>query len=159
MAEARRKKRSSPDKADVKLYERLARLLSHIKDLWNGHQSLLRVNTNSFIVRGALLRDIHHTHNLFAFSVDLLLVVAEQAGERIPSRGGYWQCFRECKRLNAIAFSTASYRVSQQYTNEHLVPFAYRSIVLVLHVYDLRLVLCSVHHLVARLSTHLYRKL
>lgn len=42
MAEARRKKRSSPDKADVKLYERLARLLSHIKDLWNGHQSLLR---------------------------------------------------------------------------------------------------------------------
>ncbi|KAF9187175.1 Arginase, catabolizes arginine to ornithine and urea [Haplosporangium sp. Z 767] len=42
MAEARRKKRFSPDKADVKLYERLARLLSHIKDLWNGHQSLLR---------------------------------------------------------------------------------------------------------------------
>ncbi|KAF9943275.1 hypothetical protein BGZ67_003038 [Mortierella alpina] len=42
MAEARRKKRSSPDKADVRLYERLARLLSHIKDLWNGHQSLLR---------------------------------------------------------------------------------------------------------------------
>ncbi|KAG0208867.1 hypothetical protein BGX28_000266 [Mortierella sp. GBA30] len=42
MAEARRKKRSSPEKADVKLYERLARLLSHIKDLWNGHQSLLR---------------------------------------------------------------------------------------------------------------------
>ncbi|KAI7817212.1 Dbl homology domain-containing protein [Gamsiella multidivaricata] len=42
MAESRRKKRFSPDKADVKLYERLARLLSHIKDLWNGHQSLLR---------------------------------------------------------------------------------------------------------------------
>ncbi|KAF9354250.1 hypothetical protein BGX26_007933 [Mortierella sp. AD094] len=42
MAESRRKKRFSPDKSDVKLYERLARLLSHIKDLWNGHQSLLR---------------------------------------------------------------------------------------------------------------------
>ncbi|KAF9435326.1 hypothetical protein BGZ76_006495 [Entomortierella beljakovae] len=42
MAESRKKKRFSPDKSDVKLYERLARLLSHIKDLWNGHQSLLR---------------------------------------------------------------------------------------------------------------------
>ncbi|KAF9115520.1 hypothetical protein BGX27_007535 [Mortierella sp. AM989] len=42
MAESRRKKRFSPDKSDVKLNERLARLLSHIKDLWNGHQSLLR---------------------------------------------------------------------------------------------------------------------
>ncbi|KAG0290833.1 hypothetical protein BGZ98_003277 [Dissophora globulifera] len=44
MAESRRKKRFSIDKADVKLYERLARLLSHIKDLWNGHQSLLRAS-------------------------------------------------------------------------------------------------------------------
>ncbi|KAF9425820.1 hypothetical protein BGZ94_007204 [Podila epigama] len=41
MAEARRKKRSTPDKTDVRVFEKLSRLLSHIKDLWNGHQSLL----------------------------------------------------------------------------------------------------------------------
>ncbi|KAG0084332.1 hypothetical protein BGZ92_009980 [Podila epicladia] len=41
MAESRRKKRMNPDKADVRVFEKLSRLLSHIKDLWNGHQSLL----------------------------------------------------------------------------------------------------------------------
>jgi len=69
MAEARRKKRSSPDKADVKLYERLARLLSHIKDLWNGHQSLLRViftstriaKTDAFITAWGMFYS--HFHN------------------------------------------------------------------------------------------------
>jgi hypothetical protein len=30
---------------------------------------------------------------------------------------------------------------------------------LVLHVHDLRLILCPVYHIVARLSTHLYGKL
>ncbi|KAG0272374.1 hypothetical protein BGZ95_011881 [Linnemannia exigua] len=58
MAEARRKKRSSPDKADVKLYERLARLLSHIKDLWNGHQSLLRSLQNKQESESPVVEDI-----------------------------------------------------------------------------------------------------
>ncbi|KAG0306214.1 hypothetical protein BGZ97_000837 [Linnemannia gamsii] len=58
MAEARRKKRSSPDKADVKLYERLARLLSHIKDLWNGHQSLLRSLQNKQECESPVVEDI-----------------------------------------------------------------------------------------------------
>ncbi|KAF9127326.1 hypothetical protein BGW39_005946 [Mortierella sp. 14UC] len=58
MAEARRKKRSSPDKADVKLYERLARLLSHIKDLWNGHQSLLRSLQNKQERESPVVKDI-----------------------------------------------------------------------------------------------------
>ncbi|KAG0027954.1 hypothetical protein BGZ82_008689 [Podila clonocystis] len=43
MAENRRKKRTNPEKADVRVFEKLSRLLSHIKDLWNGHQSLLNV--------------------------------------------------------------------------------------------------------------------
>ncbi|KAG0002580.1 Intersectin 1 (SH3 domain protein) [Entomortierella chlamydospora] len=58
MAESRRKKRFSPDKSDVKLYERLARLLSHIKDLWNGHQSLLRSLQNKQLQGKPVVVDI-----------------------------------------------------------------------------------------------------
>lgn len=92
MAEARRKKRSSPDKADVKLYERLARLLSHIKDLWNGHQSLLRVSFRYFgyskdiATKSMPYSYLHPLHFLSS------LVVAEQAGKRITRCGGHWQC-------------------------------------------------------------------
>jgi len=77
MAEARRKKRSNPDKADIKLYERLARLLSHIKDLWNGHQSLLTVSLLALafhrpISKDAIDRSIHANfvcHILFVQSL------------------------------------------------------------------------------------------
>ncbi|KAF9989190.1 hypothetical protein BGZ75_007215, partial [Mortierella antarctica] len=70
MAEARRKKRSSPDKADVRLYERLARLLSHIKDLWNGHQSLLRSLQNKQDQETPVVQDIGSVfESFYMFSI------------------------------------------------------------------------------------------
>ncbi|KAI8598612.1 Dbl homology domain-containing protein [Dissophora ornata] len=70
MAEARRKKRFSIDKADVKLYERLARLLSHIKDLWNGHQSLLRSLQNKQQQATPIVEDIGSVfESFYMFSI------------------------------------------------------------------------------------------
>ncbi|KAF9981016.1 hypothetical protein BGZ65_004423, partial [Modicella reniformis] len=70
MAESRRKKRFSPDKADVKLYERFARLLSHIKDLWNGHQSLLRSLQNKQQQESPVVRDIGSVfESFYMFSI------------------------------------------------------------------------------------------
>ncbi|KAF9576841.1 hypothetical protein EC968_003348 [Mortierella alpina] len=79
MAEARRKKRSSPDKADVRLYERLARLLSHIKDLWNGHQSLLRfymfsIYDSYFAQYATTSRDFQH---VASGSSELCLIIKD----------------------------------------------------------------------------------
>ncbi|KAI8362126.1 Dbl homology domain-containing protein [Mortierella sp. GBAus27b] len=70
MAESRRKKRFSPDKSDVKLNERLARLLSHIKDLWNGHQSLLRSLQNKQQHGSPVVRDIGSVfESFYMFSI------------------------------------------------------------------------------------------
>ncbi|KAF9205150.1 Intersectin 1 (SH3 domain protein) [Haplosporangium sp. Z 27] len=77
MAESRRKKRFSPEKSDVKLYERFARLSSHIKDLWNGHQSLLRELLKSprcknLTLEGIFLKPIQRLQKYPLFFKDLM---------------------------------------------------------------------------------------
>ncbi|KAK3819853.1 MAG: Dbl homology domain-containing protein [Benniella sp.] len=70
MAESRRKKRFSPDKTDIKMNERLARLTSHIKDLWNGHQSLLRSLQNKQQQESPVVRDIGSVfESFYMFSI------------------------------------------------------------------------------------------
>ncbi|KAG0356922.1 hypothetical protein BG005_004111 [Podila minutissima] len=72
MAESRRKKRMNPDKADVRVFEKLSRLLSHIKDLWNGHQSLLnflqiRQKKSTPVIEQ--IGDVFEESNFYMFSI------------------------------------------------------------------------------------------
>ncbi|KAF9214717.1 hypothetical protein BGZ59_003168, partial [Podila verticillata] len=72
MAENRRKKRTNPEKADVRVFEKLSRLLSHIKDLWNGHQSLLnflqiRQKKSTPVIEQ--IGDVFEESNFYMFSI------------------------------------------------------------------------------------------
>ncbi|KAG0334871.1 hypothetical protein BG000_007962 [Podila horticola] len=79
MAENRRKKRTNPEKADVRVFEKLSRLLSHIKDLWNGHQSLL--NFYMFSIYDSYFAQYSSTCKEFQYimngNTELALVIKE----------------------------------------------------------------------------------